>query len=175
MCLSATTGGFERCDGQVRVNQTGERRQRQNRTAFQMLIRSNVGSQALSPLRSARCKVSPLPPVLSFSLLLLFCFARPAVAPAQHESAPGTEERSRTLSALPTPRADSGAPTLPPSRPRSVPQRQADASLDVLDAANQEFVREAAFYEKDGKLEVTDTTLRFGNGAFSMDQARYQG
>ncbi len=60
---------------------------------------------------------------------------------------------------------------------------QEDRAAAVLDGAtaagrlpltDSHALTEAAFYEKDGKLEITDTTLRFGNGAFSMDQARYR-
>jgi hypothetical protein len=46
--------------------------------------------------------------------------------------------------------------------------------VDSAPRAEQDFLLEAAFYEKDGTLEITDTALRLENGIFAMDRARYR-
>jgi hypothetical protein len=136
---------------------------------------SRAQSEALSPPGFIRATVAAGSTAAPLSLFLLLCFTSPAAAPAQEHRARRTEDGSRTLSPATTPSADSRDLTLPTSKLASLtpPLPEDSASIHHADP-NQDFLLQAAFYEKEGKLEITDTTLRFDNGVFSMDKARYQ-
>jgi hypothetical protein len=60
------------------------------------------------------------------------------------------------------------------STPQTVPDLSWLVPGDSGHGAERDFLLEAAFHEKDGRLEITDTTLRLENGTFSMDRARYR-
>ncbi len=110
--------------------------------------------------------------VALLSVQLLFGIFGPAVA--RGDGAGGSEDRSGVPFAVTAPLTDSGA--LAPPRPQApaLPHLRTDEAVDVPSNSIQESLLQAALYEKDGRLQFTDTTLRLRDGAFSMDTARYQ-